>query len=50
MYKDVEKCDCKDKRKILKCLRKMLIDYVTIDSMLSKNFNYKGIAGTHYRF
>jgi len=50
MYKELEKKDCKDKRKILKKLKNLLIDFVSVDSYLSKNFNYKGIANTHYRF
>lgn len=50
MYKELEREDCDNKKKMLKKLKSLLVDFVTIDSMLSKTFNYKGIAGTHYRF
>lgn len=50
MYKELEREDCDNKKKMLKKLKALLVDFVTIDSMLSKTFNYRGIAGTHYRF
>ena len=49
MYKELEREDCEDKRKMLKKLKCLLGDFVTIDSMLSKTFHYKGIAYTHYK-
>jgi len=49
MYKELEKEQCEDKKKILRKLKCLLTDFVTIDSLISKNFDYKGIAGSHYR-
>jgi hypothetical protein len=50
MYKELERThESKNKRKLLKTLKRLLTDFVTMDSLLAKEFNYKGIAGTHYR-